>query len=37
VDEDDIKKRELIEELRHYARRAREQQKVRSLRLSLGA
>jgi hypothetical protein len=36
VDEDDIRKRELIEELRHYARRARDQQKVKSLRAVTG-
>lgn len=35
IDEDSIRKRELIEEFRHYARRAREQQKVKALRLSL--
>lgn len=32
VDEEDVRKRELIEELRHYTRRAREQQKRRTLR-----
>ena len=35
VDEDDVKKRELIDEFRHYARRARDKQKVRSLRLAM--
>lgn len=32
VDDEDIKSRELIEELRHYARRARELQQSRALR-----
>lgn len=36
VDEDDIKKQELIEELKHYARRAREHQRVKALRAALG-
>ena len=35
IDEDSIHKQELIEELRHYARRAKEQNKVKALRLSL--
>jgi hypothetical protein len=32
VDEEDVRKRELIDELRHYARRAREKQKAKTLR-----
>lgn len=36
VDDDDIKKQELIEEMRHYARVARDRQRVRALRASLG-
>lgn len=35
VDENDVKKRELIDELRHFARRARDQQRVKSLRLAM--
>lgn len=32
VDEEDVKKQELIDEFRHYARRAREKQQARTLR-----
>lgn len=36
IDEDDVKKQELIEELRHYTRRAREHQRMRAMRSHLG-